>query len=511
MRRLSALLLAGALCLSLCACREEIPAVSPTPAPTSTAEPETPVEPALAYDPSAELHPITGDSQVNQLLTSLVYEGLYALDEAFAPQPVLAQDAQPDESGLVWTITLREDAMFSDGTPLKASHVVSSLKLAMKSALYAGRLSHVESVKAKDGAVILRLTQSNGGLLALLDIPVVLETEEGIAPLGTGRYRYAWDGERVWLQQNVNHEGELPWPEIPLYGVSAADERIAAFDSGAVSAVVTDLTSPYAMGYSGSYEIWDYDTTDLLYVGFQAADSPCESALVRQAFAKAFDRAALAAEVLDHHAAAAELPVHPNHENWHPQAAEQLAYDPQGAAELLSQAGYQRDEETGLLRRKKETLSVTLLVNSDNKVKLALAGELAESLEALGVAVTVRRLPWKDYMTALAAGEFDLYLGEVRLTADFDVSELLSGSLNYGGFSSETLTSALSRRNASTGHPRYWYSRALWEDFAQEVPFAPLCFKKGSLLLRWGMGIRPTPLQGDPFFGLESWSVGSDG
>jgi peptide/nickel transport system substrate-binding protein len=193
------------------------------------------------------------------------------------------------------------------------------------------------------------------------------------------------------------------------------------------------------------------------------------------------------------------------HENWHEGAADTLEYDLQAAAELLSQAGYQRDEETGVLRRKKETLDVTLLVNSDNGVKLAIADRLTEAMTSLGVTVTVQKLPWKDYMTALTTGAFDLYIGEVRLTADFDVTELLTGSLNYGGFDPELLKSALTKRNTTTGHQRYWYSRALWEDFVKEVPIAPLCFKKESLLLTWGMGIRPTPLRGDPFYGMEQW------
>ena len=507
MKRLIALLLAGLLGLSLCACQEEAPVVSQTPTPQPTVVPEESKEFALAYDPTAELNPITGDSQVNQLLTSLVYEGLYLLDETFAPQPVLAESAEVDASGLIWTITVREGVLFSDGTPLEAKHVVSSLKQARKSALYAGRLSKVESVKAKDGAVVIRLTQPNGGLLSLLDIPIVLETDEGIAPLGTGRYRYMQDGERVYLQQNYNRDGELPCSMILLHEVAAVDERIETFDSGLVSTVVTDLASPYALGYSGSYEIWDYDTTDLLYVGFKAAESPCESALVRQAFAKAFDRAAIVNGILDEHGVEAELPVHPAHENWHTEAANALEYDLQVAAELLAQAGYQRDEETGLLRKKKKTLEVTLLVNSDNGVKLAIADQLAETMTALGVTVTVSKLPWKDYMTALTTGAFDLYLGEVRLTADFDVTELLIGSLNYGGFDPTLLESALIKRNTTTGHQRYWYSRALWEDFVNEVPIAPLCFKKESLLLTWGMGFRPTPLRGDPFFGMENWPL----
>lgn len=505
MKRLITLFLTGALCLCLCACREEAPVVSQTPTPRPTVTPEESREFALAYDPLAGLNPITGDSRVNQMLTSLVYEGLYRLDETFAPQPVLAQNGEVDESGLIWTITLREGVVFSDGTPLEARHVVSSLKLAMKSTLYSGRLKKVESVKEKDGTVVIRLTEPNGGLLSLLDIPVILETDEGAAPLGTGRYRYIQDGERVYLQQNYNRDGELPCSMILLHGVSAVDERIETFDSGLVSAVITDLASPYAIGYSGSYEIWDYDTTDLLYVGFKAVESPCESALVRQAFAKAFDRAAIVGEVLDEHGVEAELPVHPAHQNWHEAAASMLEYDLQAAADLLNRAGYQRDEETGLLCRKKETLDVTLLVNSDNGVKLAIADRLAETMTSLGVTVTVSKFPWKDYMTALENGTFDLYLGEVRLTADFDVTELLIGSLNYGGFDPTLLEPALTKRNTATGHQRYWYSRALWEDFVKEVPVAPLCFKKESLLLTWGMGFRPTPLRGDPFFGMENW------
>ena len=511
MKRLIALVLAGALCLSLCACGAEAPVVSQTPTSAPTETQEEVKEFALAYDPTADLHPITGDSRVNRMLTSLVYEGLYALDEAFAPRPVLAQSAETDESGLVWTITLREGVVFSDGTPLEAKHVVSSLKLARKSQLYAGRLSAIESVKAKDGRVVITLTQPNGALCSLLDIPVVLETEEGAAPLGTGRYRYVQEEEELYLQQNFNRDGELPYSIIPLYSVTAVDERIEAFDSGKVSAVVTDLASPYAMGYSGNYEIWDYDTTDLLYVGFRAVESPCESALVRQAFARAFDRAAIVTEILDDHGVASALPVHPLHEDWKTGAASTLEYDLQAAAELLSRAGYQRDEETGLLRKKKTVLEVTLLVNSDSEVKTAIADKLADALFALGVSVTVRKLPWQDYLTALTAGDFDLYIGEVRMTADFDPTELLTGSLNYGGFDPALFETALAARNGATGYQRQWDSRLLWEKLAEEVPIAALCFKKESLLLTWGMGIRPTPLRGDPFFGMETWPSRSVG
>lgn len=504
MRRMTAFLLAGLLCLSLCACDTEPPPVVQEPEQTPTVTPVRQKGFSLACDLTGSLHPITGDNQVNHLLVPLVYEGLYRLDEQFAPQPVLAQDASADDSGLVWTVTLREGVTFSDGTPLEAAHVVSSLNTARKSTLYAGRLKNVVSVRAVNGQVVINLSAPNSALPALLDIPVVLEAEESPAPLGTGRYRYAGEGEGLYLLANYNREGRLPYDTIDLYPVSAADERIAAFDSGNVSAVVTDFTSPFALGYSCSYEVWDYATTDLLYVGFKAVDGPCASNQVRQAFALAFDRAAVVKDFLAGHGDAAPLPVPAYHEDWVAEAATHLEYDPEGAARLLNQAGYTLGED-GLLYQKRTPLSVTLLVNSDNEIKTAIADLLAAELAGLGVTVTVSKLPWKDYMTALTKGEFDLYLGEVRLTGDFDVTELLSGDLNYGGYESAALSQQLNAWKSASGVVRKWMAKLLWNDFAQEAPFAPLCFKRESLLVRWDTVSGLAPTRSDPFNGMEHW------
>ena len=41
----------------------------------------------------------------------------------------------------------------------------------------------------------------------------------------------------------------------------------------------------------------------------------------------------------------------------------------------------------------------------------------------------LRQLSFEEYAAALAAKEFDLYLGETVLTADFDLSILLSAWL----------------------------------------------------------------------------------
>lgn len=513
MRRWLSLLLAVCLGLSLLGCGEEDPA--PTPDPTPTPAPtRTPgaARFSLGYDPGASLHPITGDSQVNQDLTGLVYQGLYELDNEFVPQPVLAASGAPSEDGYSWTFTMKAGAVFSDGTPVTAQHAAASLNAARGAGPYAGRLSGVAGVSAADEATLtVTLSAPNGNLPALLDVPVVLEQEEGPAPLGTGCYRYELAGERLFLETNPHHAGgaALPWSTVPLTAVTSADERIAAFDSGDITAVTTDFSDPYALGYSSSYEATDFPTTVMLYVGFQTASGPCQSGLVRQALSRAFDRESLVETELSGHGDAASLPLSPVCGGYDQEAAALLDYDPEQAAALLAQAGYEKNEEDGLLYRRRSPLEVTLVVNSDNERRQAAADALARSLEELGVSVTVSTLPWKGYLNALTRGEFDLYIGEVRLTGDFDPSPLLAGALNYGGYSDWELTQALGVWKGARGEARDEAAKALWARFAQDAPIAPLCFKRGSLLVRWGMASNLQPTRANPFYRIEEWSTTS--
>lgn len=509
MKRLTALFLA-LLMLALTACGQPapVPAPSQSQPPVPTEVPEEGRVFALGYDPAASLHPITGSSQVNLDLAGVVYQSLYQLNNEFEAVPVLAQSAQVDETGLVWTVFVKGGIVFSDGTPLTADHVAASLKTARNSELYGARLSGVTGIRAVEGAVTVTLSAPNGALPALLDIPVVLEQEEG-PPLGTGRYRFARSGEALVLFANGNypHWRDLPYEMIPLREVSTADRRIAAFDSGEVSAVTTDFSSPYALGYSGSYELFDYPTTNLVYVGFQSAKGACAEAEVRRACSLAFDRASVTQSLLDGHADPASLPIHPGHGEYDEASAALLDYDIQGARDLLAQAGYSLNEEDGLLYKKRTQLSLTLVVNRDSVVKQNIAEYLANSLRGLGITVTVQALGWTDYCKALEQGNFDLYLGEVRLTGDFDITELLAGTLNYGGYAGEVIPILLAEWKAARGEARVQAAARLWSALAEEVPFAPLCFKQNSLLVRWGMVSNLLPTRGDPFFGMEQWNV----
>lgn len=509
--RLSGLLAGCLLLTALGGCQKptEEPAATPTPTPAPMESEQAMVSPlCLAYDPMAGFHPYEGKNKTNLALNGLLYEGLFALDQSFQAQGVLCSGYSCSEDGKSWTFRLKE-TVFSDGTPLTAEQVASSLKKAKESDRYASRLADLSQITAREGEVTVKLTRANTALPVLLDVPVILERGTGSWPLGTGAYYLAMEesGE-LYLQGRRGQEA--PMDRIQLCTVAAEEDLVSAFDTREITLVSTDLTGSNTMGYSGRYETVDYPTTQLLYVGLNTRSGACADALVRQALLRVVDRETVAGRLLASHAVATALPVHPNSELYQPELAQAVSFDPDGAQTLLEQAGWSRDD-SGRLRSGRKSLSLKLVVNQDNTYKISVAEAIAEQLEELGCSVTVEKLAWDDYLNALSRGKFDLYLAETILTADFDLRSLVGsrGSLNYGGYADSQADALLSALAEAQPQQRQERAQLLYTYLAQTAPILPVAFKNGSMLTQWGRIRGAQPTQADLFAGLENWSLGN--
>lgn len=501
-REVLALSLAAVVALSGCSAP---PVATPTPVVTTVVTPTTQENKpgfALPCYPAGGFHPITGSNRLNLTLSPLLYRGLFRLNEKFQPVGELCREYAVSEDGLVWTFRL-VNAVFSDGSPLTAKETAASLNAARKSERYRERLSGVAGVTEEEEAVVVTLSKANGALPALLDVPIVKETDDPDRPLGTGVYYLEGTGETMALRARAG--AVTPLETIPLRAVTASDDLIYAFDAGEIALVDTDLTSTNALGYSGRLETTDYATTALVYVGCNTRTGPCREALVRRAVARSADREEMVKRLLAGHGRLAELPIHPVTTEYDTAVAAELRYDKEAAAELLIQAGWEWKEE--MLTKGREQLELKFIVNQDNPAKVKMAEELSGELEALGVVVTLEKLPWEDFTTALKRGDFDLYLGEVVLTADFDPESILFGTLNYGGFADGETARLLAAYQAAAGEERKAAAADLWRALAQAVPIIPLCFKNGSLLTQWGQVSGAAPTQRDVFAGLENWSL----
>ena len=120
----------------------------------------------------------------------------------------------------------------------------------------------------------------------------------------------------------------------------------------------------------------------------------------------------------------------------------------------------------------------------------------------------MEKLSWQDYTSRLTSGDFDLYLAETSMTADFDPEPLIGrgGILNYGRWSDGETEGLLAAFRAAAGAERREAAGALYARLAQEAPIAPICFKDQSVLTQWGQVGGLTPVRGDPFAG-DGWYI----
>ena len=460
----------------------------------SDSEP-APASLTLAACLSDSFHPVLGTNRSNLTLAPQLYEPLFQLDETFQPVPVLCSQAASTD-GLIWELTLREGITFSDGSPLTGSVAADALNTARQSARYAQRLRDVSSVSGQGNVITVTLVRANGNLPALLDIPISSGT--GDRPVGTGPYVLSeTDGALTLSARSGWWQGKaLPVQSIQLTAASRSEDLVSSFAAGDVSLVDVDLMGTNALGYSGSYQTWDYATTDFLYLGFNTQSGLCRAPEIRQAITRAIDRTPVVQVDFARHAVAAALPVHPASALYNAAQAQTRSYDPEQAAanlEALRAAGR----------------TVTLVANSENTAKAAAAQRIAAQLEAVGLSVRLSLLSYDNYVSALSAGNFDLYLGQVTLTGDFDLAPLLSssGSLNYGRWQDALGDALLSALQGAQGDARTQAAADLFAYLNQQAPIVPVCFKNGSVLTQWSRLSGLSPVRGNVFYQLENWNL----
>src|SRR5688572_24719619 len=83
------------------------------PTPGGTLGIGLPIEPDI-------LDPHTGSSRYDTVVERMLYDTLVYRTETGEFQPFLATAWETSEDGLAWTIHLREDVKFHDGTPFNA-------------------------------------------------------------------------------------------------------------------------------------------------------------------------------------------------------------------------------------------------------------------------------------------------------------------------------------------------------------------------------------------------------
>lgn len=388
--------------------------------------PDTIPEIALVCNTNESFHPYAATDRNNRSLLSLIYQGLFAVDEGYNVYPILCKSYQVSSDMRTYTFYL-ENATFSDGQALTAQDVVSSLRAAQKEGFYAGRFSHVSSIsKVDSSSLIIKLDTPVENLPLLLDIPIIKASEiSAAAPLGTGPYilERGSNGnylrrQAAWWCSSVN----LPLYDsmITLYSEESTGQIWDLFKLSDLSMVCTDSF----VDFRGDYELWESENGLFLYLSCNTKSKVFSNKSIRSALTHAIDRDALTQKFFRGFAHSATLPASPAFPHYSTTLASQFGYEPEKFAQAVAEAQLADN-------------NIVLLVNSKDLVRVSIARDIAKMLTAGGLTVTIPEVSGVDYENRLKWGEFDLCLGQTKLSPNMDLSAFFDeeGSLNYGGLS----------------------------------------------------------------------------
>jgi peptide/nickel transport system substrate-binding protein/oligopeptide transport system substrate-binding protein len=463
------------------------------------------------------------DYQTNIPL-GLIFSGLVQLDRNLEVQGAAAESWTVSDDGTVFTFTLRENLRFGDGTPATAEAVVHSLNRTVSpatgrpfaaeflkgivgvEAVASGERDSLEGVRAVDARTVeIRLQSPQAYFLSQLtyalayivppgQIEAAGEDWRGKA-FGTGPFRvreYA-AGQRLVLEPNPFYWGGPPGVETVEFRFYAdVGQAVDAYLAGEVDVMGTLQAGVPAERLA---EVRDQPGLQTIsapavrFVGFNNSRPPFDNVFVRQAFARAVDKRALAEEVLADSVNAASRILPPDL----PGAdlpLDQMAYDPEGARASLGQAGYLSGSE----------LPPVSLTYPEGQ---GLEG-VAETLQAnwrdtLGVNVALEPIPLTDFnprldaMTKDPLTGMDMYLSiwgmDYPDPQNFLSLQLHSGSPYNNGHWENPDFDRLTEEADRLSDPRRLQERlGLYnqaEEIAvQQVGWLPLFYPQATVLIR---------------------------
>ena len=486
MRKIIALLLVIAMLVSVSACSDERNNGDDNESTTNVSTVSEGIL-NLAYSKIDTLNPFTCSTAANLQLLRLVYDGLYSIDKNYKPVPNIAESGEIGDKTVTVKIGNRK---FGDGTPVSVTDVKASFEKAKLSPAYATRLANFESVGAYEGnIVIFKLLSDDPYALSCLDFPIIKGGADADLATGCGRYIPRFSGEEIYLTANTSKSGFTPaLKTIKLVPVRDENAIISSLEVGNTCFNYNDLAD-------GSYSRINAHTVEMginnfVYLAFNSSSDIFSDKLIRQAVNLAIDRDSIVTTAFQGHARIAYTPFNPD---WYILASKDLVVskNTEKAAELISQT------QTDIASRE-----VTLLVNSENRFKLETAEFISNQLGALGFRVNLRKLSAESLTAALSEGNYDLYIGELKLTPNMDLTPLiLGGSAAYG------------ISNVSESSSRYAQLIAgnceimdFINTFNEDLPIIPLCYRNAAVSYTNSMQGSFACCDGDVFADINTWS-----
>jgi peptide/nickel transport system substrate-binding protein len=480
------------------------------------------------------LNPVRVSTGNERYVHKYLYTPIVYLGRDLEPVPGLAKSWTISPDGLVYRFELNEKATFSDGSSVRASDVLFTLRKiadpasdAPQVATFFEELDLSRSRAIGDHVVEIAFRQPLASqLIHFADVSVVPEhvyakgdfnRDFNDVATGSGPYRLVKrdPGTEIVLERRGDYWREKPHIQTVVFKVIAdhgtawnalkvgdIDETIISSDNW-----LRERTNP---ALTGVIDFQRFYTLNYNFIAWNNRRPILADKRVRRALAMCVPTESIIRDLYHGTARAISGPFTPAEYAFNP-AVPLIRFDPAAARRSLAETGWQDRDGDGILDKDGKKFTLEMLLPPGGAAVTQFAQTVQAEMKKIGVQIEIRAGDGAAVMQQVRSGNFDAaYLG-LELDADPDVHSSFHSSQfpphgqNFGFYSNpeaDRLIDAARRElDPSKRKALYW---RLHQVLADDQPYTWAI----QVSAKWGTRKRLRGVTTSPAYGLFNWYPG---
>ena len=477
----------------------------------------------------------------SNVVNRVLFSGLTKPGLELAPAPDLAASWEVSDDGLAWTFFLREDVTWHDGEAFTADDVVYTFnEIALNTELGANNMSYFSSLERVDAVdeytVVFTLTKPVAALPAYLSFnteilpkhifqgqdPWDLISFNKEKPIGTGAFRMDsyTSGQSVRLIANPDYYDGAPKLERVEYKVLAdVNTHVAQLLTGELSIFALDDQAALSrLEAARDIEIVPAYTPRFFWIALNQENDLFTDVKVRRGMLHAIDRPYIIETVLNGYGTPADAGISPAMQYYYNSNIPRYEYDPERAARLFAEAGWEDSDGDGVLD--KDGTPFSFLFEVGIQGNLVRIGQIVQQqLREAGIDARFETLEWNTMIQKnVIRRDYDMILNWWRYPADPDLlpyfhSSTAGTGYNIPGYRDSRLDELLEAGSTiADPEERRGIYLELQNYMAETLPYLFLWYPMETAVRRANLEGVPESLGfGDSLHYIDEWWISGDG
>jgi peptide/nickel transport system substrate-binding protein len=486
----------------------------------------------------ATLNPVMATSRVDRLVDNYLYTPLVYFDRDLDAIPGLAKSWKISDDGLLYRFELNPKATFSDGTPVLAGDVLFTLRKiadpASKAAQVGPSFDQLDLARTRavdDHTVEVAFKQPLATQLTRFnEVLVVPEhvyskgsfvNDYNSTAVGSGPYRLVRReaGKEVVVERRDDYWGEQK-PYIQTVVLKVVNDHGTAFNALKLGDIDETImaSDTWLHEHTNSVLVQKINfqrfyTLSYNFIGWNERVPVFGDKRVRRAMSMCMPIESIVQDLYHGTARAMNGPFTPDEFAYNP-AVPVIRYDPEGAKQLLTSAGWLDGNGDGVVEKDGKNFSFELMIFAGSATAQQLAQMMQSELKKIGVQMEIRIVDGAMGIADIRSGNFQAAYLSWDLDPDpdpyslFHTSQFPPVGQNFIFYSSPEADRIIDegRRELDQSKRKALYWR-LNEILSDEQPYTWAIQPS----LKWGISKRIHGVVISPAYGLFLWYPGELG